>query len=377
MNQYKPFIPIARPCVGRAELAAIEGVFDSKWLGLGSVTADFESRLSEMFSGRSVCATNTGTSAIELALRTIGIRPGDDVITPAMTFVATAQAIAATGARPVLCDIDPTTLNVSIDTLEQARTPNTRAVVPVDYRGVPVDIDAICAWAKIHGIRVVQDAAHSFGSFLADGSPVGSRGDIACFSFDPIKNITCGEGGAIVFGDEEEYARANRLRVLGINSTAWSRLEAKRPWEYDVTELGFRYHMPNFAAAIGLSQLDRLTEFRETKQRVLHAYQDALHDHRWLTMPAVPIDRCLPFLAVLLTDHRDQLMAHLREHQIGSGVQYQSLDSFSLFKNDNGGDLSVTHTIAKTLLTVPILNDQTIDEQERVITALLAFAPNV
>ncbi len=368
-------IPIARPSLGPNELAAVSSVFESRWLGLGKVTEDFEKRLSEMLAGRPVCATNTGTTAIELALRTIGIGAGDDVITPAMTFVATAQAIAVTGARPVLCDIDPDTLNVSVATLEQARTPNTRAVVPVDYRGVPTDIDAICAWAAPHGIRVVQDSAHSFGSFLEDGEPVGSRGDITCFSFDPIKNITCGEGGAIVFGDEEEHARANRLRVLGIDSTAWSRLEAKRPWEYDVTELGFRYHMPNFAAAIGLVQLERLEEFRKTKQRVLRAYVAALDGHQWLTMPASPVDRYLPFLALVLTDHRDQLMAHLREHEIGSGVQYQSLDSFSLFKNEDCGDLSVTNEIARTLLTVPILNDQTIDEQDRVSAALHAFEP--
>ena len=369
-----PLIPVARPALGEKELDAIGEVFASRWLGLGRVTEEFEGALSELLGSRPVLATNTGTSAIELALRTIGVGPGDDVITPAMTFVATAQAIAATGARPVLCDIDPVTLNATAETMEKARTPQTRAVVPVDYRGLPVDVDEICAWAASHGIRVVQDSAHAFGSYLEDGALVGSRGDVTCFSFDPIKNITCGEGGAIVFEDQEEHERASRLRVLGIDSTAWSRLEAKRPWEYDVLEVGYRFHMPNFAAAVGMVQLGRIEAFRSVKQRVLRAYQDAVTDVDGVEMPEFPTERCVPFLAVVVTDRRDDLMQHLRDSGVGSGVQYQPLSAFTLFAHADAVDLSATEEFAKSLVTLPVLNDQSLEEQETVVEAIRSFA---
>ena len=368
-------IPVARPSLGPEELAAVGRVFDSRWLGLGAVTAEFEDRLSAMVGARPVVATNTGTTAIELALRTIGIGPGDDVITPAMTFVATAQAIAATGATPILCDIDPVSLNATAETLEQARTPRTRAVVPVDYRGLPVNVAQITRWASGHGIRVVIDAAHSFGSKLDDGALVGSTGDITCFSFDPIKNITCGEGGAIVFSSEKECDTAAKLRVLGIDSTAWSRLEAKRPWEYDVRGPGFRFHMPNFAAAIGLAQLDRLDEFRATKQATLGQYIRELKGRTDFTVADFPVDRCMPFLAVLTTEHRSELMDHLREHGVGSGVQYQPLSAFTAFSRCGQAKLPVTESFADSLVTIPILNDQTREETDTVVQAVMSFDP--
>lgn len=360
--------------MGPSELDAVGEVFKTRWLGLGKVTEEFESRLSTFLGGRPVLATNTGTTAIELALRVADVGPGDEVITPAMTFVATAQAISATGATPVLCDIDPVTLNATVETLEAARTPATRAVVPVDYRGLPIDIDAVCDWARNYDIRVIQDSAHAFGSMLKDGHPVGSRGDLTCFSFDPIKNITCGEGGAIVFADEAEHERASRLRVLGIDSTAWSRLEAQRPWEYDVLEVGYRFHMPNFAAAVGLVQLDRLEEFRAVKRRVIDAYQEAVDGVTAVSMPEFPADRCIAFLAVMKTERRDDFMMHMKDHGVGTGVQYQSLSDFTLFSRSDAVDLSATEAFAKQLVTLPVLNDQTPEELNTVVDALRRFS---
>ena len=167
------FIPIARPSLNHSDLDGVRDVFTSRWLGLGRVTAEFESQLSKLCDDRPVLATNTGTTAIELALRTIGIGPGDDVLVPAMTFVATAQAIRATGAQPILCDIDASTLNVSVETLESARTVTTRAAVPVSYRGLALDIESIVVWGKENAIRIVEDAAHAFGSQTPERVPAG------------------------------------------------------------------------------------------------------------------------------------------------------------------------------------------------------------
>src|SRR4051794_12969828 len=161
-------IPVARPALSDAELAAVKEVFDSRWLGLGKVTEEFENALSEGVGGRHVVATNTGTTAMHLALAAMGIGPGDDVIIPSLTFVATAQAVTTAGANVVLCDVRDDTLNVDVDALEAARTPATRAVIPVHYRGLPAELGPILEWAEQHGIRVVEDAAHAFGSTYED-----------------------------------------------------------------------------------------------------------------------------------------------------------------------------------------------------------------
>jgi dTDP-4-amino-4,6-dideoxygalactose transaminase len=364
-------LPVQRPSLSDAELSAVGEVFESRWLGLGKVTEEFENRISDRLGGRPVVATNTGTTAMHLALAALGVGPGDDVLVPSLTFVATAQAVAACGANPVLCDVNAQTLNVDAGVLETARTDATRAVIPVHYRGLPAEIEPILEWARPHGIRVVEDAAHAFGSAYEDGTEVGARGDVTCFSFDPIKNITTGEGGGCVFETEEEAERAMRMRVLGIDSTAWSRLEAKRPWQYDVLDIGFRYHMPNFCAAIGLGQLDRFDGFRDTKRSVLADYQEALREHERVEMPEMPVERVCPFLALVLVEDRDGFMAHMREHEVGTGVHYQPLHTLTRFAN--GQPLPVSADLGNRICSIPLLNDQTDAERERVLDALAAY----
>jgi dTDP-4-amino-4,6-dideoxygalactose transaminase len=366
-------VPVARPALSDAELAAVGEVFASRWLGLGRVTEEFERRLAEMLGDRHVVATNTGTTAIELGLRVAGVGPGDDVLLPSLTFVASAQAILATGARPVLCDVDPVTLNASVATFEAARTPATKAVVPVHYRGLPVELGPLLEWAAPHGIRVVEDAAHAFGSRYEDGTLVGARGDVTCFSFDPIKTITTGEGGAIVLDDPAEEGAARRVRALGITSDAWSRLEARRPWQYDVTEPGFRFHMPNLCAAIGLVQLDRLDEFVARKQAVVAHYQEHLAGHPRLRVPELPTDRVAPFLALVMTDARDEFMAHLKEHGIGSGVHYIPAHQLTLFAGCAGAELPVAERVGSQIVSLPLFNDQSDEDAERVVAAALDF----
>ncbi|MFL5887419.1 MAG: DegT/DnrJ/EryC1/StrS family aminotransferase, partial [Thermoleophilaceae bacterium] len=213
-----------------------------------------------------------------------------------------------------------------------------------------------------------------FGSTYEDGTPVGGRGDATCFSFDPIKTITTGEGGAIVFEDEQDHDRAMKMRALGVDSTAWSRLEAKRPWQYDVIGDGFRYHMPNFCAAIGLVQLERLGEFRERKQAVLRMYQDGLRDHPLLELREMPVERVAPFLALVLTHERDRFMAHMREREIGTGVHYIPVHEMTRFRNGAEERLPVTRDIGARIVSLPLYNDQTDADCERVLEAAAAFS---
>ena len=369
-------IPVARPALSQADLDAVSKVFDTRWLGLGKVTAEFEQAISERVGGRPALAVNTGTNAIQLALVAAGVEHGDEVVMPSLTFVATAQAATVIGARPVLCDVEDSTLNVSVDTLEAARTPSTKAVVVVHYRGLAAELDPILEWAEPHGIRVIEDAAHAFGSVYEDGTPVGGRGDLTCFSFDPIKNITTGEGGAIVFASEADHERASRMRALGIDSSAWSRLEAKRPWEYDVTDIGFRFHMPNMCAAIGLAQLERFDEFKARKHAALTRFQEALADHPVLDLRPMPVERTFPFLALVLVRDREEFMAHMKEREVGTGVHYIPVHRFTKFADAAAVPLPVTDDVGERICSLPLLNDQTDEEIEQVVEAALAFVPS-
>jgi dTDP-4-amino-4,6-dideoxygalactose transaminase len=351
-------------------------VFETRWLGHGKVTEEFESAISGRLGDRPTLATNTGTSAIHLALAALGLGPGDEVIVPSLTFVATAQGVAATGARPVLCDVEEDTLNAGVACLETARTERTRAAVPVHYRGLPVEIDPILEWGREHGIRIVEDAAHAFGGEYEDGTAVGARGDVTCFSFDPIKNITTGEGGCIVFEREEERERARKMRVLGTDSTAWSRQSGPRPWAYDVVDAGWRYHMPNFCAAVGLVQLERFDEFRERKQTVLERYQEAFRDHPHLRVPEMPVPRCFPFIALVLVERRDEFMAHMKEHGVGTGVHYIPVHHLSQFADAAVGELPVSDSLADLICSLPLLNDQTDEEREQVVEGVRSFSPS-
>ncbi|MDD1676828.1 MAG: DegT/DnrJ/EryC1/StrS aminotransferase family protein, partial [Methanomicrobiales archaeon] len=249
-------IPVSRPMLGDVELAAVREVFDSCWLGMGAQVLAFETELAHFLEAKNVVCTNTGTTALHLALDALGIGKGDEVVVPSLTFVATIQAITATGATPVFCDVNASDLNMDVDDAAARITSRTKVILPVHYRGFPCDLAAIYDLACDRDLFVVEDAAHAFGSSYK-GKKIGSFQSIACFSFDPIKNITCGEGGAIAFEDPEILPVLQQKRILGIDKDTWSRYRNERSWFYDVVTQGYRYHMSNISAAIGLVQIGK------------------------------------------------------------------------------------------------------------------------
>src|SRR5208283_1488036 len=276
-------IPVSRPSFGEEELASVKTVFDSGWLGLGAQVFEFEQNLQKFLGAKHVVCTNTGTTALHLALDVLGIGKGDEVIVPSFTFVATIQAITATGATPVFCDIHADDLNMDAGDVRKKITKKTKVILPVHYRGIPCDMDAIHALAKEHNITVVEDAAHAFGSSYK-GKKIGSFGDIACFSFDPIKNITCGEGGAVVFNDDALLEKVQQKRILGIDKDTWSRYRNERSWFYDVVTQGYRYHMSNINAAIGLVQLGKFEKMNRRKIAVAKQYDAAFENVENVTL---------------------------------------------------------------------------------------------
>jgi len=366
-------IPIQRPYLGREELAALEQVFETRWLGMGAVTQEFEEKLRAFLGAKHVIAVNTGTSALHLALDVLDLQPGDEVIVPSLTFVATIQAVVAAGARPVFCDACADSLNMDMQDALRRVTGRTKAIMPVHYGGLACEMDALLPPAHKQKIWVVEDAAHAFGSTYK-GRKVGTLGDITCFSFDPIKNITCGEGGAVVTENDEVAGRLLSKRNLGITTDAWSRLRGKHPWFYEVGTTGYRYHMSNLNAAIGLEQLKRFSVFRARKQAIVRRYDETLRNLSGLAPVVRDVEETFPFFYVVrvLDERRDALITYLKERGIGAGVYYIP-NHMQPFFVDASVSLPVTEQLYKEIVTLPLYFEMTDAEVETVIAAVRAF----
>jgi perosamine synthetase len=363
-------IPVSRPSLGDAELAAVREVFDSCWLGLGAQVFAFEQELSRFLGAQNVVCTNTGTTALHLALDALGIGSGDEVVVPSLTFVATIQAITATGARPVFCDVHDGDLNMDVGDAAKRITPQTKAILPVHYRGFPCDMGALQDLACDRDLFIVEDAAHAFGSSYR-GKKIGSFPTIACLSFDPIKNITCGEGGAIAFADPELLPILQQKRILGIDKDTWSRYRNERSWFYDVVTQGYRYHMPNINAAIGLVQLKKFARMNEDKIRVARAYDDAFRDCPGITLLENHGYREIGLFAYILRVQagRNEMMDFLGTKGVGSGVHYIPSHQFTFYRED-GRDLPVTERVYNEILTLPLFAGMTSAQVDRVIAAV-------
>lgn len=362
-------IPVQRPSIGREELEAVEAVFKTGWLGMGSVTKKFEDAVASFLGARYVVATNTGTTALHLAFDSIGLKPGDEVIVPSFTYVATVQAITATGAKPVFCDIEEDTLNMDVNDAKKRITSKTKAIVPVHYRGLPCNMDEILALAERFKLRVVEDAAHAFGSYYK-GRRIGSFGDITCFSFDPVKIITCGEGGAIVTQNEELVELMRRKRILGIDRDTWSRYHDKRSWFYDVTTQGYRYHMSNINAAIGLVQLKKYDILNSRKISIAKIYDQEFSKLKKIELVKTNYDGISLFIYVVkVLENREGLMKFLEERGIQTGIHYIPSHIFSFYRREEVR-LPVTEKVYSQILTLPLFPDMTDEQVKRVVSAV-------
>ena len=366
-------IPVQRPSIGKEELKAVEKVFATGWLGMGSTVKEFEDELKIFLGVRNVIAVNSGTSALHIALDSCGVSEDDEVLVPSLTFVASIQAIVACKAIPVFCDIYPDTLNINIKELKKKITSKTKVIMPVHYGGLPCEMNKLLKIAEEENIIVIEDAAHAFGS-IYKGKKIGSFGDITCFSFDPIKNITCGEGGAVVTNNDEITQKIIKKRILGIDKDTWNRYKNERSWFYDVVTLGFRYHMSNINAAIGLVQLKKAHLFIQKKKQVVKQYDDAFRDLEELELLYRSYEETAPFFYIVkvLDGKRDELMEYLKKNGIGSGVHYIPNHLQSYFKNYYI-ELPVTEKVGQEIVTLPLYYDMTEDDVSKVINSVRDF----
>ena len=366
-----PALPVSRPSLGEDELASVRDVFASGWLGLGSTVFQFESQLKAYLGAAHVIAVNTGTSALHIALDALGVGPGDEVIVPSLTFCASVQAIVQTGAHPVFCEVSPKTLNLEVSDVAQRITGRTRAVMPVHYCGQACDMDAVLTLAHAHGLHVVEDAAHAIGSTYK-GRRIGGLGEATCFSFDPIKTLTCGEGGAVALPDGDVAEEIRRKRILGIDKDTWHRYQNRRAWFYEVTTPGYRYHMSNISAAIGLVQLGKLEGFIARRRAIVRRYNAELAGLDAIQLLEWNVDDSAPFAFIIrVRDGRRQFfMEQLAQHGVGTGVHYIPNHQQPLFARYCQQPLPLTELLGEEILTLPLYSDMTDSDVDRVIDAV-------
>jgi dTDP-4-amino-4,6-dideoxygalactose transaminase len=343
---------------------------------MGSYVAEFESEIARLIDApdRHVAAVSTGHAALHLGLLLAGVGPGDEVITPAFNNVADFQAILATGAAPVLCDVDEHTLCLDVESAAELVGPSTKAVVATDYACRLCDHAALAELADLRDIRIVHDAAHSFGSRW-QGRAVGSFSDITMFSFDPVKTVTAIDGGALVVRTQEELERLHEMRLIGMGQPTAEMYGNRRAWTYDVKGLGFRYHLANLHAAIGVAQIKKLPRIAAARREACRTYNERFADLDKVRTPDTDFSDSVPFLYHVRVppELRDGLRTHLSGLGIDTGIHWQPGHWFTLLSNCRRGNLEVTENAGKEILTLPLHSAPAPGTVERVIEGVRSF----
>ena len=370
-------INLFQPTAGDAELAAIEDVFSSNWLGTGKRTEQFE-RAFATYVGRpaeEVLAVTSCTEGLFQAVSALGLGPGDDVVLPSISFVGAAHAVRSTGARVVLCDVDPATLNPTVAHIEDAFTPATRAVLILHYGGSPGAAPAISDFAHECGLHVIEDAACSLGAFV-DGHACGTFGDIGVWSFDSMKVMTTGDGGMVWCRNEDVAERIRRsIRLGGTPSGFALRQDSTRWWETDPQVVGRRAAINDIAAAMGVTQLKRLPGFLRQRRNIAAAYDAGLRDLSWLTVPEGQTRQSARIFYWIQTAPkvRDRLATYMLEQGVYTSFRYWPLHKTSMYES-RAALPGAEHAAASTLM-LPLHQGLSASDVEHVLDAMRGFVP--
>lgn len=367
---------LSRSIVGPQEAEAVTRVLvEDGYLGMGAEVQAFERELSAFLGVEEdhVACVNSGTAALHLAVEAV-VKPGDEVLVQSLTYIASFQAISAARAVPVACDVVPDTITIDLRDAEKRITPKTKAIMPVHYASNPGDLDSVYEFAKCHGLRVIEDAAHAFGC-LYRGRKIGSFGDIRCFSFDGIKNITSGEGGAIVTSDPRILSRAKDARLLAVQKDTEKRFAGARSWDFEITHQGYRYHMSNIFAAVGRVQLRRLPgEFGPKRIALAKQYRTRLEGIPGIGLLEANLGPTIPHIQPLriFGDRRDGVREMLEGQGIQTGIHYKPNHLLQYY---GGGQVSlpVTERLYEEILSVPLHPGLDVPDVDRVCDNIIRF----
>lgn len=369
-------VPFAKVSCNGNELKYISEVLESGWLTTAGKTLQFEQLMADKVGAKYACAVNSCTAALHLGLEALGVKEGDKVFVPDMTFTASAEVVRYLGADPVFLDVEYGTALLTPEILKEAiaNNPEIKYLILVHFGGHPAEMtndegEGIIDICKKNGIKILEDAAHAFPTRYK-GKMIGSFGDITCFSFYANKTITTGEGGMLVTDNEDLYKRVKTMRLHGINRDVWDRFTSNKPsWEYDVVAPGFKYNMPDLNAAIGLAQLEKAEEFRESRLQAVKYYYNHLSDVEGLDLPIskVPFeDHSWHLFPVVLNESssigRNELIEALAADGIGTSVHYKPLHHMTYYKEKyqlDAEDYPVAEKIWKGTITLPLFPDMT------------------
>jgi len=374
------FLPFSRPSMGDAELAALREVLASGWITTGPKNQMLEEAFCTLTGNRHAIAVSSATAGMHVTLMAMGIGPGDEVITPSLTWVSTLNMIVLLGAIPVMIDVDRDTLMVTPEAVDAAVTPRTKAIVPVHYAGAPCDIDAIRAVGERHGIPVIEDAAHAAGTYY-HSRHVGWRGT-AIFSFHAIKNMTCAEGGLVVTDDEQLAQNIRSLKFHGLGVDAYDRQTHGRAPQAEVITPGFKYNLADINAALALVQLGKLGEANRRRRDIADRYLLELSDTPFqpLRIPSWPHLHAWHLFIIRVDEarcgfSRDALMAALKEQGIGTGLHFRAAHTQKYYR-ERFPEVSLPNTEwnSARICSLPLFPDMTHDDTTRVITALHQLA---
>lgn len=369
-------IRLSKSVIGAEEKQAVVDVLDKEYLGMGQEVGLFEKELSKLFSRETVCVSS-GTAAIQLAIEACNIGPGHEILVPSMTYVATFQAITATGAKPIACDIEEETCLIDLDDAASKINQNTKAIIPVYYTGGVGNWQKLYDFAKKNKIRVIEDAAHAFGTKY-NNQLIGSIGDIICFSFDGIKNITSGEGGCIVSSDQNVIERVKSARLLGVEKDSDNRYNNSRSWNFDVLNQGWRYHMSNIMAAIGLEQLKKMNSFAKRRKTIAIKYDNLFSLNKNISTIERDYVNVVPHIYVIRIKNlinRDSLREAMLNKGIEIGIHYNPNHFLTFFKTIENKKLPVTEKIYKEIISLPIHPDIDNADVEYVVSTLNQLLP--
>ena len=359
------FLPFTRPDIDEATIAGVGEVLRSGWITSGPQVKAFEAALSKLCGGRPVRAYNSGTATLEIGLRIAGVGEGDEVITTPLSWVATANVVLTVGAKPVFVDVDPRTRNIDLAAAEAAVTSATRAIIPVDLAGLPVDRDRLYDLAGRKHLRVIEDAAQSFGANWR-GKLIGTFGDLVSFSFHANKNITTAEGGALVLPDESVVPLAEQLRLQGVIRSGEDGM--------DVEVAGGKFNLTDVAARIGLGQLPQLGAFTHRRRVLAKRYFQRWDSHLGCELPPADFEQSnWHMFQVLLPERveRAQFIARMRDHGIGVGVHYPAMHLFKLYRSLGWreGQLPHAERLGRRLATLPLFPRMADSDVDRVCDA--------
>ena len=369
-------IRLSKSKIGEEEKSAVINVLDKEYLGMGEEVGIFEKDLSKVFSRDTICVSS-GTAAVHLAIQACNIGFGDEILVPSMTYVATFQAIKATGAEPIACDINEETYLIDLEDALSKLSKNTKAIIPVHYTGGVGNLDDLYSFASKYKLRVIEDAAHAFGTKYKN-KLVGSFGDIVCFSFDGIKNITSGEGGCVVTNDLKVIENIKNSRLLGVEKDSDKRYNNSRSWNFNVSTQGWRYHMSNIMAAIGIEQLKKFNKFAVRRKQIATAYDKLLSSNQKIRLLNRDYKNVVPHIYVIrikgLHD-RDGLREAMYREGVEIGVHYIPNHFLNYFKSDKKITLPVTEKMYKEIVSLPIHPDVNNDDIGYVISTLKKLVP--